>query len=290
MKILRTIIIFLIATSIGMGVMWLAGGSDTRLNGISLLVGCGLLAYAINWIAFIPAALAQTEKYYDITGTLTYLSVTALACYAAAPLSLQGMIVAAMVVLWALRLGSFLFTRITKDGHDRRFNEIKLNPLRFLIAWTLQGTWVTLTAACALYMITTPNRMPLDIYFLLGTFMWCIGFAIEVVADNQKKAFRKDPSNKEAFIQTGLWSWSRHPNYFGEILLWAGIALMAMPTLIGAEWILLISPIFVYFLLTKISGIPMLQKHGLKKWGENPDYQNYIKRTSLLLPLPPRSS
>lgn len=289
MILLRSLIVVILATSIGLGVMAL-GGDNTPLRGdISVLMLCGLLAYGINWLAFIPAAVAQTEKYYDITGTITYVSVTVFACLMTDSLTLQGMVVAAMVLVWALRLGTFLFARIKADGFDRRFNEIKVNPARFFVAWTLQGTWVTLTAACAFFMITATDGSSLagsslGPAFYLGAALWFIGFGFEVVADRQKKAFRSDPANKDRFIQSGLWSLCRHPNYFGEIVLWTGIAVMALPYLSGTAWVLLISPVFVYVLLTRISGIPMLAAHGQKKWGDDPAYQAYLASTPPLFP------
>ncbi|UTW54595.1 DUF1295 domain-containing protein [Kordiimonas sp. SCSIO 12610] len=287
MKILKSIIVALIVTSIGLGVMITAGVDGPQVWGIPLMLVCGLLAFGVNWLAFIPSAIAQTEKYYDLLGSITYLVTILAACMLSGDLHERALIVAAMVIVWTLRLGSFLFARISADGEDKRFKDIKGNPPRFFVTWTLQGAWVTLTAAAAFFIITSETSMPLGVAFYIGAVMWVIGFALEVIADNQKKAFKKDPENAGKFIQSGLWSWSRHPNYFGEFFLWTGIFVISIPLLSGSQWIITISPLFVYFLLTKVSGIPLLEKAGKKRWGDDPAYQAYFARTSRFFPLPP---
>ena len=189
-----------------------------------------------------------------------------------------------LVIIWALRLGIFLFRRIQKAKKDDRFDEIKPSFIRFLNVWTIQGLWVTLTMAAALVAITTTCRKELDLFALIGFLVWAFGFAIEVVADSQKSRFSANPDNKGKFIQTGLWSRSRHPNYFGEIILWFGVAVIALPVLQGWQWVALISPIFVILLLTRVSGIPLLEKKADKKWGGHGDYEAYKKRTNVLIP------
>jgi len=282
----------IIAIAIGMFAAWGGGQGGAQIAGqtgaIPVFLLCGILAFAVNWLAFIPASLKRTEKFYDLTGSLTYLTLMIVACLLSAPLDLRAGIVAALVCVWALRLGSFLFMRIHGDGKDDRFDVIKTKPVRFFLTWTLQGTWVILTAASALVIITNNQRLPLDIWAYAGIALWVIGFAIEVLADNQKSAFKKDPENHGKFIQHGIWAWSRHPNYFGEILLWCGITVMSIPLLVGWQWVTLISPIFVIFLLTRVSGIPMLEKKAEKKWGDDTDYIRYRDNTPVLIPRPPR--
>ncbi len=279
--IIAILITFLVAIAAGQG------GAITE-GGTSLFLVAAVIAFAVNWIAFIPANILKTEKFYDLTGAITYLSVIIIISSLSQPLDWRAMIVGAFVIIWALRLGSFLFMRIHADGKDIRFDEIKVNPMRFLVAWTLQGTWVFLTSASALAIITNSARLPLDIFAYVGMAIWVFGFTIEVIADRQKKQFRNNPDNKGKFINVGLWSWSRHPNYFGEITLWTGITIMSLPLLSGWQWVTLISPIFVIILLTKISGIPTLQRTAKKRWGDDKDYQEYVKNTSLLIPLPPK--
>lgn len=158
------------------------------------------------------------------------------------------------------------------------------------MTWTIQGLWVFLTLAMALAAITSKSKMAIDIFAVVGTLIWIFGFSIEVVADQQKTNFKDDPDNKDKFISVGLWSWSRHPNYFGEMVLWIGIAVIAFPVLIGWQLVALISPIFVIFLLTRISGITMLESRGYKKWKDDPAYIDYLERTSVLVPFPPKKN
>ena len=167
---------------------------------------------------------------------------------------------------------------------------LKPDFARFLLTWTLQGLWVFLTVSCALAAITAAAAQPLGALAALGTAVWIAGFAIETIADRQKAVFRADPANRDRFISTGLWAWSRHPNYCGEILLWIGVALIALPALSGWSLVTLISPLFVYLLLTRISGIPLLESRSQAKWGDSPDYQAYKARTPVLWLRPPAGS
>jgi steroid 5-alpha reductase family enzyme len=134
------------------------------------------------------------------------------------------------------------------------------------------------------------TRRDLGIFALVGFLLWILGFGIEVIADRQKSKFRADPQNAGKFINTGLWSWSRHPNYFGEILLWIGVAVITIPVLSGWQWLTLISPIFVAILLTRVSGIPILESLADEKWGGQAEYENYKGKTSLLIPKPPAAA
>lgn len=285
---MKTFVVIIISTLIGLGVAWAGGQGSEVLGSVSLYFACAIIAFGINWLAYIPANIYKTEKYYDLTGSITYITVTGFAVYMSKSLDLRAQIVAILVAVWAVRLGSFLFARIRKDGKDSRFDKIKTNPVRFLLTWTLQGLWVVLTAACALTIVTSNSRVPLGIFAYVGIAVWVIGFAFEVIADQQKKAFKNDPDNEGKFISSGLWAWSRHPNYFGEITLWTGIAIIALPVLSGWQWATLISPVFVTILLTKVSGVPMLEARADKEWGDDPEYQAYKKNTPVLIPSPPK--
>ena len=276
-----------IAIVIGALVSWAGSDGGDHFGTLPVFAMCGALAFAVNWISFIPAAIKQTEHYYDLTGGITYITVTAFALLLSGPLDLRSAIVAGMVLFWSIRLASFLFMRISRAGKDSRFDNIKNRPRRFFLAWTLQGLWVLLTAACALAVITGGNREPLGIIGYIGIAVWAIGILIEIVADQQKTAFRANPDNQGKFIKTGLWAWSRHPNYFGEIVLWTGMAIIAIPVLEGWQWATLISPVFVTFLLTKVSGVPMLEEAADERWGGQDDYETYKKNTPVLVMRPP---
>lgn len=267
---------------------WTLGGSGTApgFPGFALAV---IVAFVVQWIVYIPAAIAQSDRYFDATGSATYIVVTIMLLVLSPGLDPRNVILAALVVIWAARLGSFLFTRNRRSGTDDRFDEIKTSKLRFLSVWTVQGLWVSLTAAAAWISLASSNAAPLDWTTWLGLAIWIVGFAFEVIADQQKRRFKADASNDGRFIQSGLWSISRHPNYFGEILLWVGVLIIAIPVLQGWQWIALLSPIFVIVLLTRVSGIPLLEQKAKRKWGDDPEYQEYRARTSLLIPMPPRS-
>mgnify|MGYP005628651615 CR=1 FL=1 len=255
-----------------------AASTQAQDTGLPLLVSFVLLAFIIQWLAFIPAYAFQTEKYFDLLGSLTYivLAATALSVSSLQPGSIA---IAAMVIIWAVRLGSFLYTRVKQVGHDTRFRSIKPDFLQFLMTWTFQGMWVSRTFCAGLTALLTAEPHPLDVWVLSGCGLWLAGFMIEVIADRQKTAFRLQESNSGKFIQHGLWAWSRHPNYFGEILLWTGIAVAAFPVLEGLQLVTLISPIFVFFLLTKISGVRMLEAQARRRWGDDPEYKLYLQRT-----------
>jgi len=262
------------------------GGST--VGGFPVFALCVIVAFAIQWVAFVPAYLLQTERFFDLTGGLTYITVAVVAVLFSDAPDARSYLLLAMVVIWAARLASYLFLRIRKAGADTRFDAIKPSFPRFLNTWTLQGLWVTLTLAAALAAVTTTERVGLGTVSAIGLLVWVAGFGLEVVADAQKSRFRADPANKGRFIHTGLWSWSRHPNYFGEILLWVGVAIVALPVLRGWQWVTLISPVFVALLLLRVSGVPLLEKAADEKWGGQLDYEAYKHRTSLLVPRPPR--
>jgi steroid 5-alpha reductase family enzyme len=274
-----------------LGALVILAGSDgsSRVGSIALFALCGVLAYLINWAVFVPSNLARTERYYDLTGSATFITVTLVALLLSEDLDARAVIVGALVVVWALRLGSFLFRRIRREGRDGRFDQIKADALRFLAAWTTQALWVVLTLACALAVITGTERRSIGVVAIVGIFVWMAGFAIEVSADRQKSAFRRNPANAGRFISSGLWAWSRHPNYFGEMVLWTGIAIMALPVLSGWRWTTLISPVFVAVLLTRVSGIPLLEARAEERWGDEAAYRRYLNDTPVLIPRPRRS-
>jgi steroid 5-alpha reductase family enzyme len=269
---------------VGMGVALAGSQGGATVLGIPLFALCAGLIFLIQWLVFIPAYLQQTEKFYDITGSITYISITILAVLLSPDVDARSILLLILVVIWSGRLGIFLFRRVQRIGKDARFDEIKPSFIRFLTAWTVQALWVIFTLSAALATITTSTRKALDVFVLIGTIIWVFGFTFEVVADAQKNRFRADPQNKGKFIQSGLWSLSRHPNYFGEITLWVGVAVIALPVLRGWQFITMISPVFVTLLLTRISGVPPLEKRSDEKWGGQLDYEAYKKRTPVLIP------
>lgn len=284
----RSVIAIVIVILIATGLAFAGAQGGVRVGGFPLFALSVALAFGIQWLAFIPAYLLRTEKFYDLTGGITYLTVITVALLLSANVDTRSLLLTGIVAIWAIRLASFLFMRIHAAGEDRRFREIKQSFARFLLTWTLQGLWVAFSLAAALAAITSTVRKELDIFAVVGFLVWLFGFAFEVVADSQKSAFNANPANKGKFINTGLWSWSRHPNYFGEIVLWVGVTIIALPILQGWQWATLISPIFITLLLTRISGVPLLEKRADEKWGGQPEYEAYKAGTSVLVPMPPK--
>ena len=278
MKIATNLLIALIAFFIAISI--------AIATGIELVFNAVFLAFAIQWIAFIPAYIFQTEKFYDLTGSLTYLLVIwyslTLSSDQFTNLNGANIVIVLLISLWAIRLGSFLFMRIHHDGEDKRFRSIKPSASQFFMTWTLQGLWVSLCSMCALTAISSNTGIVTNAFFYIGLALFIFGFAIEVMADMEKSAFKANQENKDKFITTGLWARSRHPNYFGEIVLWTGIAVMSFSSLEGLQYLTLISPIFTYLLLVYVSGVRMLEARGDLKWGDNPAYQEYKKKTPVL--------
>ncbi len=282
---LKPIITIIISILLALGLS-LAGSfnAKTFVGPLPLFVfGIGL-AFAINWLAFIPSFIFKTEKFYDLVGSLSYFSVIISAFILSPIKEARSILILILVMIWAGRLGIYLFRRILKDGKDKRFDDIKTNFFKSLMTWTLQALWVGFTLAAALAAITSSHKQPFGIFAIIGLIIWLIGFGFEAIADWQKSVWRKDPSNKGKFINVGLWSKSRHPNYFGEITLWIGMVIIALPNLQSWQYLTLISPIFVATLITKVSGLPMLESYADKKWGNDKDYQQYKKNTPILIP------
>jgi steroid 5-alpha reductase family enzyme len=277
-----------IAVALGLLTALIGAQGSQTLAGVPVFAIAVGLAFLVQWVAFVPAYLRQTERYFDLTGSLTYIGVVLIAAALTPVRDERTLLLLVVVVAWAARLGTFLFRRIRKSGRDDRFDELKPSPLRFLAVWTVQGLWVSLTLAAALAAITSAQREPLGIVALLGLAIWGFGFGIEAVADWQKSRFRATDANRDRFIDSGLWAWSRHPNYFGEIVLWVGVAVIALPVLSGWQLLTLVSPVFVAVLLLRISGVPMLERKADARWGGRPDYESYKARTPVLVPRPPR--
>lgn len=267
-------------------IMALAGspGSIT-FNGLPSFALAASIGFILHWLIFIPSYIYQTEHYFDLIGSISYISIVLFTFLALNNLDVRSILIGLLILVWAVRLGSFLFIRVKRDGKDNRFTVMKTKFWWFLFTWTIGGLWVFITMAAGLAAMTSAKVVPLGWFALIGIFLWLEGFLVEVVADHQKTRFRSKKENQGRFINEGLWSFSRHPNYYGEITLWLGIAFIAFPVLQGWQLLTLISPIFVYILLTRISGITMLERRADKKWRDDPEYQRYKETTSSLIPM-----
>ena len=284
----NSIIGIILSLLVGAGILLAGSQGSVNVFGMPLFLLCGIIGFALHWIVFLPSFALKTEHYFDLTGSLSYIGTVIAAAYLNPNLDIRDLIICAMILIWAVRLGSFLFSRVKKAGQDIRFIVMKTKFFWFLMTWTLGGLWVLVTMAAGLAAMTSNATVALGPLSYLAICLWILGMAIEVIADQQKTRFRSDPENRDRFITTGLWAWSQHPNYFGEILLWLGLALLAVPVLSGWQLATLISPIFVYVLLTKISGIPLLDRLAKKKWGSDPEFVAYTEATPVLMLRRPR--
>ena len=280
----RAVMATIAAVAIGGAIAWAGSQGGATIGGVPVFAIAVGIAFLVQWMVFVPSFLMHTERYFDITGAVTYVSAMAFAVLASGGVGARSLLLLALVVVWAGRLGTFLFRRVHRAGKDVRFDSIKRSLPDFLMTWTLQGLWVSLTLAAALGAVTSGVGGELDVFAAVGFGVWVLGFGIEATADRQKGRFRADTANKGRFISSGLWALSRHPNYFGEIMLWTGVAIIALPVLGGWQFATLISPVFVYLLLSRVSGVPLLEKSAEERWGGQDDYEKYKRRTPVLVP------
>lgn len=252
-----------------------------------LLFEAALLIFGIQVLVFLPSFWAQTEHFYDLTGGITYLTTMSYMVYRHQQLfgewDLRSIVLTALIGIWAIRLSSFLFTRVKRVGKDGRFDSLKTSFTRFLLTWMLQGLWVFMCTYPALIALASPGSTETT-FLLIGFALWALGWVYEVIADRQKTAFNKDPKNAGKFINVGVWKQSRHPNYVGEWVLWTGITVIALPVYEGWQWLAFITPVFVYWLLNKVSGVNLLEIRADDKWGDDPAYQKYKNETPVFFP------
>ena len=247
-----------------------------------------LISVAINAVFFAFAAILRTDKVTDLSYSLSFVVLAVVLLIRGGHFSATPVLAAVLICAWGIRLGTYLFSRIMKTGVDHRFDDIRDRPLRFARFWALQAVtvWVVMLPAARLFALPSgPVFSPVSI---LGAALWAIGFAIEVVSDAQKSAFKRAPGSRDRFISSGLWRYSRHPNYFGESLLWWGLFIAAVPVFTGWDFLTALGPLFLTLLLLFVSGVPLLEKSADAKYGATPDYQGYKRRTSIFLLLPPR--
>ncbi len=285
---LTSIVLVAVLLIVGL-VLSAVDANSVIFRGLPAVAWCAIIVFGVQWLAWIPASIGQTERFYDLTGGMTYLAVVSFSLWAGSDVEKIGsreLLISALVAIWSVRLSGFLFLRIHHKGKDGRFDDLKTSPVRFLVPWTLQGLWIFLTANVVIVINSQSGPSPpLGVWDGIGLGMWILGFGIEVIADSQKTRFNSNPENEGKWIDLGLWSRCRHPNYLGETLLWAGIAIFGVACLEGLERVAWVSPVFVYLLLTKVSGIPILDRRALARWGEDPAYREYRERVPAVFPL-----
>ncbi len=239
-------------------------------------------------LAFAVAAARKTDALTDLTYGLTFALVAGTLLIGAGRFEATQVLISAAIVLWGIRLGGYLAIRVLKTGRDERFDGIRERPAKFAVFWSVQAVTIWTVLLPSTVALSHPGPLPLTWPTLLGLAIWLAGLIIEAVADQQKFAFRNDPANKGRWIDRGLWRYSRHPNYFGEMLCWWGLFIAASPALSGWTWLSAAGPAFLTGLLLFGTGIPTVAKAQRERYGHDPAFQAYLRRTSLLVPWPPR--
>jgi steroid 5-alpha reductase family enzyme len=242
----------------------------------------------VNGAFFAVAAVRKTDVVTDLSYSLTFALLALVLPFTGAgePVQLGASL---LVVVWAVRLGAYLFRRILRMKVDHRFDDVRDRPLRFARFWLLQALAVAVIMLPVSYLLGRSDPPAFGAWAAAGIAVWLAGLLIEAFADAQKSAFRADEANRGRFVASGLWRYSRHPNYFGEILVWWGLFLYAVPFLHGAAFAVVAGPLFITLLLLFGTGIPPLERSAAEKYGDDPAYRDYRRRTSILVPLPPRA-
>jgi steroid 5-alpha reductase family enzyme len=246
-----------------------------------------LMSLAVNAAFFAIAAIRRTDVVTDLSYSLSFAVLAVVLPFLGAAEWVQ-LVAALLVLVWAVRLGGYLFRRILRMKVDHRFDDMRDKPLRFARFWLLQAISVAVIMLPVSYLLGRDDPPGFGVWAVVGAAIWFVGLAIETAADAQKSTFKAKPENRERFISTGLWKYSRHANYFGEMLVWWGLFVYAVPFLDGAALAVVIGPVFITLLLLFVSGIPLLERSADAKYGDDPTYREYKRRTSILVPLPPR--
>ncbi|KAJ3322809.1 hypothetical protein HDV06_002670 [Boothiomyces sp. JEL0866] len=261
-------------------------GSTTVTSSIILTL---IIDIGIQVVFYLISAILKTEKMYDLAGSLTYITCVIVAMANNSDgLAARQWIMGIFTLVWSLRLGSYLFMRVLKHS-DSRFAELKTSPIKFAIPWFLQIVWIYLTALAVFIILGNPAASQQGLIWsdIIGIILWVIGFLMEAAADYQKNQFKK--TNPRDFITTGVYKYSRYPNYFGEVLLWFGIWVISCAGVVeGWQWVSVLSPVFVYLLLVHGSGVALSEKGQRERYGERPDYQAYVARTCTFIPWFPK--
>lgn len=241
-----------------------------------------LIAFVINTVFFIYAFKRKTDVVTDLSYSLSFFLATTYIYVVHAQKNLLQTLLLVLVVLWALRLGSYLLSRILATKVDHRFDDKRDSFVRFGTFWLLQATavWVILLPVTfAMGAKDLVINMP---FLIVGFAISLFGLIYETIADHQKTTFKK--KNPTKLITTGLWASSRHPNYFGEILVWWGTLIVVFPYLSGASYLVALGPVFITLLLLFVSGVNLLEKSWKEKYGKEAYFQEYVRQTSIFIP------
>lgn len=254
---------------------------------------CAIVTVAMQFTFFLVACSCKFDKVTDFAGGTNFVVLAVLTFCLATTWNWRQITVTAFIVVWGLRLSGYLLYRIIKIGEDKRFDDKRENCLAFAGFWTFQAVWV-FTVSLPVIFVNAPSSAtklnpdndwtPQDI---VGAIFFVVGLLCEAFADIQKFNFRNDPNNKGKWCDIGLWKYTRHPNYFGEITLWWGIFIMSTSILTYGQWAAVLGPLFTMAILLFLSGIPLLEKKADERYRKNELYIEYKTKTSPLVPSPP---
>lgn len=246
-----------------------------------------LLSIAVNLLFFSIAFILKTDKVTDLSYSLSFILIAPLLLFSNGfKYSLQQLLFTFAIVIWGVRLGTYLFTRILITKTDSRFDDKRNNPQKLISFWILQiiAVWIIMIPS-SLYLTSRQINRPGFLTYA-GFAIFALGLIVETISDYQKFVFKKEKKNKNRWIDSGLWTFSRHPNYFGEMLVWWGLFIVTLPFLSGLKLISIVGPVFITILLLFVSGIPLLEKSAEKKYGTNPAYIDYKNSSRILFPFP----
>lgn len=242
---------------------------------------------AVQAMFFALAARYRTDKVTDLSYGLTFIGVTLLLLFTREHPDTAHWILAGMILLWALRLTVYLFVRILRIQRDPRFDGVREHFWKFLRFWVFQGLVVwTLMLPATLWF---PKAAGWDAFKGAGLLIWAAGLVIETLADLQKYRQKTTPRGRARWVESGLWKYSRHPNYFGELLCWWGVFLYVATDLEGLGALAALGPLTLTVLLVFVTGIPILERQADRQWGRDAAYREYKERTSVLIPWPARA-
>lgn len=254
---------------------------------------CAIVTVLLQVLFFIVAATFHFDKLTDFASGVNFCIIAVLSYALAQTFSYRQTLVTGLVCLWGLRLSTFLVFRICKLGRDKRFEDSGKNTARFAIFWTFQALWVYIVSLPVIF-VNSPRKaepkyaaMAMTKLDTAGTAVFLIGLACETLADMQRFSYRSNPENAHHWCDMGLWKYSRHPNYFGEITVWWGMFILSINVIRSVEYVVLLSPLFTTFIILFLSGMPLLEHSADDRYGSLEDYQEYKRSTSPLLPLPP---
>jgi len=253
---------------------------------MGLFVEALLISIIIQIFFFIFAFYFKTDKVTDLSYGLTFIIISIFYFLFRSYNFFPQLLLTLMITLWGLRLSVYLFIRIMKTKKDERFDGIRENFVKFSRFWALQAVSVWVIMLPSIYFLSLETDISRSVFIFLGFFIWLFGLFIETLADYQKFSFKNNPENKGKWIQTGIWKYSRHPNYFGEMTLWWGIFIFTLSFTSSYTLFTIVGPLYITFLLIFVSGIPPLEKKYKERYKDNIAYRKYLKQTSVLFPLP----